>query len=904
MKMKIVSNIIGLCIAMCLCFACSLKEDAFIPQTNDGVFQFNAAVEDYSVHDVSTKAADTDINELTMLIFTAEGDIVGRPVNIPGSNPTFLVDTKQKYIWDPNATGDEQMIPITNGDANLHACDIYMVANSWGTLKDHTDIKTLNDLKAITIPVAGIDVPEGGFPMIGKQADDITFDLAENKLNGVSDGNTLATITMKKLYAMVNVRIQVIADQVVATPSFTFTDWQVCNIPAVVWLGEPATGEATPNTSYIAQSQKSTVLTAGDKLVEHTVSGSDYLEFSFYMPEHYLYAKDAGGNKITKDNWGKYPAGLAEDAYQRYKPLLCNKDQGPTYVKVHGSYKDHQGNAKEVTYDIYLGQNPVDDFCVKRNQLLNNTITIKGATDRRPDEYPDDYDPSNDNISIDHRVDIGSEGFIISMEREAVMDSHFEVRPMDFVVSDEARIVVTIDEDSNSDPAKNVWMRFEQSGNTPNHISGVGVRKYFTSDLITSLTAAENKTLTITEDTRLWLYFDENTNVYDSYLDTDEENPLPKWRDIKLKVDYYAPENKTSTPDKQMVYTFRQWHLWRIRDKDNTRYYDIEHEEEYLYNYASDDNYGKTTDGMVWGLDGITFSGNMGDDFKTKAITGRSGGGWASGAVNDIIENLPSYYDFYLPREAEEISADLVNTQNQFAGRRFSNGIIDSDPDGTGTYVSISQIKRELNDSPESAIEYCLNKNLRNSSGLVDNRKWYLPAIDEMEQIMVGGYSQFGVFQDKFYWSSQPAFHKNFFLYNTNWFASLLGGSDSDVWCDYYMENPQSARATSALLVGVDGNGDPDYDYAGSGVDPNTPNIMDSYYQSLVVSYDNTNVSPSVVPDAGKTLEYWDGEKSWGFPVTKNKQIYKVKYDTGYHSRSTNVNRVRCVYRSGLVTDL
>ena len=894
--MKTVRNTICLCIAMCLCFACSLKEDAFIPHANDGILQFNAAVEDYSVHNVSTKAADTDINELTMLIFTSAGDIVGRPVNIPGSNPTFLVDTKQKYIWDPNAVGDEQMIPITNGDANLHACDIYMVANSWETLKNHTDIKTLNELKAITIPVAGIDVPEGGFPMTGKQADDITFDLAENKLNGVADGNTLATITMKKLYAMVNVRFQVIADQVVATPSFTLSDWQVCNIPEIVQLGEPAAGTTTPNTSYIAHSDKSTVLTAGDKLVEHTVSGSDYLEFSFYLPEHYLYAKDANDNTITKDNWGKYPAGLSEDAYQRYKPLLCNKDQSPTYVKVHGSYKDHQGNAKEVTYDIYLGQNPVDDFCVKRNQLLNNTITIKGATDRRPDEYPDDYDPSSDNVSIDHRVEIGSEGFVISMEREAVMDSHFEVRPMDFVVSDGAKIVVTIDEDSNTDPAKKVWMRFEQSGSTANHISGVGVRKYFTSDLMTSLNSQENKTLTITGDTRLWLYFDENTNVYDSYLDKDEENPLPKWRDIKLKVDYYAPGNNTSTPDNPMVYTFRQWHLWRIRDKENTRYYDIEHEEEYLYNYASDDNYGKTTDGMEWGLNGITFSGNMGDELKTQALSVETSG-WSSDIITNIINETSPFYDFYLPREARDISASLVNTKNEYAGKRFTNAIIDSDPDGTGSYTKISDIKRELDDSPVSAIEYCLNKNPRNASGVVENRNWYLPAIDEIEQIMVGGYSEFDVFQNKEYWSCQPAFHKNHFLYS----STIL--SDKDFKGDYYYENSISARATSAVLV-VDDNGEIDYDYAGSGA------VNDGYYQYLTAEFTlfgNNDFEPKLVPSTGTTIQYWDGTMGGLFNLQKQYTdifLAQIKYDVGYNPRQDDINRVRCVYRSGLVSDL
>lgn len=57
-------------------------------------------------------------------------------------------------------------------------------------------------------------------------------------------------------------------------------------------------------------------------------------------------------------------------------------------------------------------------------------------------------------------------------------------------------------------------------------------------------------------------------------------------------------------------------------------------------------------------------------------------------------------------------------------------------------------------------MEYCVNKNKRNSDGTIDydNMTWYLPAIDEIEDICIGGYSEFEVFQDKYYWSSQPAY--------------------------------------------------------------------------------------------------------------------------------------------------
>lgn len=872
-----------------MCLACSLKEDAFIPQTNDGVLQFNAAVEDYSVHNVSTKASDADINELTMLIFTGDGEIVGRPVNIPGSNPTFLVDTKEQYIWDPNATGDDQMIPITNGDENLHECHIYMIANSWETtLKDkYTNIKTLDDLMAITVPVTGIGAPTSGFPMIGRQAEDITFDLAKEKSNGVSGSNTLTTITMKKLYAMINVRFQVISDQVVETPMFTLNDWQVFNIPEVVSFGEPEEGNASNVTSYIAKSNLSRVLTAGDRNVEHTIAGSDFLEFSFYMPEHYLYALN-NGEKVNKDNWGKYPANITDDAYQKYKPLLCNSSQQPTFVRVRGSYKDHNGNAKEVTYDIYLGQNPIDDFCIKRNQQLNNIITIKGTTDSRPDEY----DPSDDNISVDHRVEIKSEGFVISLERETLIDSHFEVRPMDFVLSTGSRIIVTIDEESNSDPS-NVWMRFEESRNTKDHISGVGVRKFFTEDLIsTVLNEPTNRTLELTEDTRLWLYFDENPNAYDSFLDSDEENPLPKWRNIKLKVDYYAPNNNTDIPSKTNIYNFRQWHLWRIRNKENTRYYDIEHEEEYLYNYASDDNYGKTTNGMQWGLYGVQLS-NKHKSFDLS----EDNNDWKN-FVNNTL--LPTY-DFYLGKH-DGFATESGGVVHNFAGQEFTSEIASNSKAGVKSLTMAEQAS--------GAVEYCYNRNKRNPDGSIAKVEWYLPSADELEDIMIAGYSSFKEFQENYYWVSQPAYIRNIFYYEYTT-GYLWWEEKTTSATPMYIDNTEYARATKVVNLGND-----QYSYAKSGLkeepdnfEPRTesgstnlgcfyemPRWKNGTYDIATKSTENPNSNPP------KVIGSRSGDERYTDTKNGNKRYFvhlghlDDLMQEGYQLRNTP-NRIRCAYK-------
>lgn len=872
-----------------VCFAsCISLEDQFSPATDAQAVSVMASVADFNKVDVSTRALEeeeSEVHELTMVIYASDGNIVGKPVNLSGGNSIFMIDTKNKQIID----GDNNVIAITNDQSLLDACSIYMVANCSHILEDET-INTRDQLLAVDIPVTAIGIPEYGIPMMGYQAG---FDLSSDRAAGTS---TVANIVMDKLYSKVNVRFQINADQVINTPSFNLLGWTVSNIPANVRLGEPAETRETANASgaILETTKSSTTLSVGNPTIMHSESAinPDYFQFTFYVPEH----------KVNPLGTVTYPTGIPDSEKQRYKPLLCTDTQKPMYVTVNGSYTDHHGQVREVEYSLYLGQNNTDNFHILRNQEINNIITIKGLTNSKDaiDWVPDG---GEDNISVDHRVEITSQkGYSIAMEREALLDSHFEVRPMDVFVSTGGKVVVTV----NSDDAEtdDDWLRIEKSfgGDDSNdtaenstYIQGVGVRKYFTTDLVTNTLASAGRQVTVNagDNSRIWLYFDENTNVYDKTLN---EGADPKHRDITITVDYYADANSSDITETQ-TFSFRQMNLWRVRDVTNTRYYDIEYHEEYLYNYVSNDNYGKTTDGMVWGLDGITFSGNMGDDLKTQAVV-IDATGWSQNIIQNIIDAASPFYDFYLPREAAEISSSLSVPNNEYAGRRFSNAIIDSDVDGSGTgYSAISLMQRELNDDPTSAIEYCLNKNRRNAQGVVasDSRDWYLPAIDEMEEIMVGGYTDFAVFQNKMYWSCQPAFHKNHLLYSSTFI------SEQDFKGDYYYENADYARATNALYKGIDVNGNDTYTYAGSGV------VNDGYYQSLEISFFESGDSETTrvtIPSEGRTIRYWDGTRNWiMLPVYTDIHLNQVKYDVGYNSRA-DINRVRCVRNSGLVSEL
>jgi hypothetical protein len=227
------------------------------------------------------------------------------------------------------------------------------------------------------------------------------------------------------------------------------------------------------------------VVSDGRTTIMHSESATNpnYFQITFYVPEHRV-NPDPTTMKDFKDKLrsgnGNKDNAVPESDWQRFKPKFCASSQKPMYVTVNGAYTDHQGQVSNVTYSLYLGQNNTDDFHINRNQQLNNYITILGLTNNK-DAAESEYDF---NISVDHRVDVEDSGYSIAIERETLLDSHFEFRPMDITVSAGDRVVVKV-----NNPETNKWLRMEESGSTDAHIPGVGIRKYFTTDLVTNILA-------------------------------------------------------------------------------------------------------------------------------------------------------------------------------------------------------------------------------------------------------------------------------------------------------------------------------------------------------------------------------------------------------------------------------
>jgi hypothetical protein len=876
--------------------SCAYKEDLLLanPDNIGGSTLFVASVDDFDRHDVTTKAdgnavTETTIKDLTALLFGSKNNgqmqlLTQSPLCIDGEKINFVISTTKQgdaivgaKLYNVQESSDDRTLTIDIDNVALETCKMYIVANMIDSFKGKGAISeaefkeiayTFTPTSYEDATIQDIGIPEStGFPMVGE----IDVNLKETSKNS-------RPVRMKKLFAKVNFKFMVRLDadgpgsvNKVSEPYFKPESWRVFNVPTSITVGDDVDGETQRmlSTGAIKNNFKFNLPKDDDKkIVYDSPSENDYFEFSFYMPEH-----------MVTPFRTRESLGISEEEkkfMQCHKPTLCTGtdelgnpvQKSPTYVRISGEYSDHQGHLTQVTYDLYLGQNEIDDFNVKRNQALNNIVVIKGITNHS----------AGTGISCDHRVNIESSGYSIGLERETLLDSHYEFRPMKITVERGNTVDVKV--------PKNGWVGAESENDLLSSSSAYdsvkpGLRKYFTTNLISELwegVTSDYKVFTFEYDEEkdkrqnggkvtgkvnhtLWFYFDENVNM--TYDDSNQSESHPLYRQAIVQV--YL--NSMNQPDRE--FAFRQMSLWAINSselKDDgtpARKYGIEYFEEYLYNYASDDNYGVTHDGMEWGLNGTLLS------HQYQAIyTGNLGGiisalGWTDKKFyNDAFSDVNTKYDFYLKRD----NAPQEATVRNFSGLHFTKEIVNQ----ANIYNKVLTLSgddgndndNETCEGAESAVEYCYNKNKRNSDGKVTTIHWYLPAIDETEEILVGGFTYFPVFQSKYYWSSQPSYEEYDFT------AAMYGNTTiGNATGNYYRDDQYRARATqvtankSSEESGVNG----------------------------AVGYRNINVNWFFVTwvDPQPETKYTQNDEEY---LTEAKL-----YQPGNQSRTTK-NRIRCAY--------
>lgn len=968
---------IGALLSLTSCVQDEIFVDSDYTPNQEGGIQIIGAVEEFDEHYVGTRAdevSDSYISEMTMLIFDNDNNLlpayeatdmtmqnpISSHIHIDKSNPTFLIETS-KYNGTGILASMEAGITMkyyNNKSTNISKCKIYIVANAWhliGPRLENYDIKTLADLeKALVDTDITLQMPVDakgktiGLPMIGTHVAGTTFNLA---YNAADENNAVATIPLKKLYSKIYFRLQVNSNQIVTgqTPKFQLEGIDVYNVPKSIrmeykegqYIDNVANGSISADNIkdyYLYNSVDGTPcsLTLPTKTtVYHSSSATtnEYLEWSFYVPEHMVTSNDIS-----------YPTNMPDGLRQYYKPkrvgAVRNSDgttspaKIATFVRIKGSYTDHNAQINNVSYDIYLGQDNWKSFEIKRNQQLNNILTITGLTNHK-DAYPD----VEGNVSIDHRVSMTSKGYNLSMEREAILDAHFEVRPLDVELSPGGSMTVVIPADYKdriafeSDAAAREATGDAKNLYIDNTTPRKGVRKYFTTTLVSDLWKANGgkielkhsgKDNTKTEIHRIWFYIDENPNVYDKKnlgRQNDESGDYTVTTDLYRlsKVNFYygnsmsddesvpkAP-NTDTTPNATI--NFQQWNLWRVWSADGKRYYDIEHEEEYLNNYVSDAVYGTFPDGMPWGLEGIQLSNTV-LAYWAEKVNHDTGDGIVASVLEFIVGVMDSYldfsgssatlfsksgkepyFDFYLSRDNFPVNkldntVDKAKYARDYSGLQFNKEIATTLKASSDPKAKIDGII--LTEDPKSAFAYCYHKNKRNANGEVVEQKWFLPAIDEIEDIALGAYDEFDkVFQNEKYWSCQPAYEPNTVVIKPIYYTWVVLGSTYIDYSRYitmegqfYNENLTRARATSVFTT--DGT---TYQNIQSGV-PNTMSSGNLSVTTYIEGNRDGETSTSWVPSQ---IEY------------SNAIFSNPTGEYRGNSSRTEKCRIRAVYRSGSI---
>lgn len=701
---------------------------------------------------------------------------------------------------------------------------MYVFANLPSMTEETCASMSLDQMKAMAYSVESVDVPANGFPMIGSLGDAIDTNddkKGDKTITPEGDGKTfilkpgqpanptlplvngeetdLLNVPMKAMFAKVNFTIKVTPDQTVdihLTPQFTLKSYTVNNVPASVDFamggGDRLSHDVTDDvTSVIGPFKDPMPLVNGTNIAR----GTQTINFTFYLPERYLtptYQSHDGSQDGVKQGYYDYPFPVVSGKYrdedlnlrQRFKPLLPD-GQAATYVTINGTFRDHQQHEFDVTYDIYLGEDNYGNFDTERNCEYYHYVTIRGILNS-DDQVA--YDPDKGEmppVAIDHRVNVTRvEPIIINLRRETLLDSHFEVRPLRIrknpdYKGDLSKAKVKVEVVYDKTPTQK-WIGLErsfgngvQSGSSTYLVAtdlaadrqnSLGKRKYFTYDLTYNTLAADESQkdsngysttggqsviVPITDkDEAVWIYVDEALVA--------EAGDATRKATIRVSV----AEDGTNygTP---IDYVIQQRQLFPVKYNNVT--YLIEYEEEYLHNFDADDSYGQTDfEGMQWGLDGIQLS------YDHLALA------FNSTLADAFTANRKPYYDYYITKHDSSASGtmhDRVGFDFNTEIIQVVNGLGNHDTDATNN-IDVLHLAQD----PKSAIEYCYNKNKRNADGHVvwqntdgtndqTQLNWYLPAIDQIEDIVMSEYgndkqktySRFLDLQAKPYWSSQPS---------------------------------------------------------------------------------------------------------------------------------------------------
>lgn len=695
---------------------------------------------------VGTKATqkepdETKITQQHIFIFGTDGKLlkVNNAVNNYRSE-SFQTSYTGSFVinrtfWAENAKANGVKVYVL---ANV---DIDPFVSNASEVNGQLDISEddLLDFCAATYNQSAQFDPNIGMPMFGKY--DGTIDLR--------NGNTqveVYNVTLVPLLARIDIAINFKPvdrnPDNAQFPSFQLINYDILNIPKSVTLREPSGDTPDDIELFDVKGQAN-----GAKTLLRDQSTS----FTFYVGEYW---RSKAEDFSELDGYPANFATMTESEQLKYMQKNKNRIAPDDALKLvlHGIYTTPEGQGLSVDYTICLGGNLTDDFRLKRNYIYKNEFDIKGYVERIN---------GTNGIEVDHRVKLEYQKYYIQSERRTEIDCHWEMRPVDIAVTNPKTTVTAqiLDEPD--------WLGIEQKmdDSGDDYLNGGnGRRKYFTKSLVFDLYTASREFTITPDNNRLWLYFDENRTVSETGS-----------RQCTVRFTF---EDEEGTEEIDMVFVQHDACPVEFTGSDGKKYkYVMETHEEYLYNFDPKDNYGVVTDGMPWGYDGVQIS---------KQFNAISDIDLQLSADINIASLAGAYYDF-------DNRSDAPFKSRMYSGKAFTNELISLG--GDYNY----KIPAE-NGVPRSAAEYCYNKNYRDSDGNVtdDDYEWYLPAVDEIEPLLISGYNSFPELQNNYYWSSQPSYLYLKYIVERQ---RAIGGTETktDNNASAYLDDRINARATKII---------------------------------------------------------------------------------------------------------
>ncbi len=536
-------------------------------------------------------------------------------------------------------------------------------------------IRNLDDLlKWYYRPAERKDVtklPEGGMPMFAYLK--IEDDSKEIQLN------------LRSLMARVDVNVRLDASEKNgSSPTLTITEYVIKNLPDCVPFGGVSEDE-TSDVSYLTEDKK--VQVERNEIGD----GQEAELFTYYTYENIKNAEGALSENVKN---------LPEDMQQRWKPTIA--DEKASAFAMRGEYVDHQGMKYNAQFTVFLGNNVIDNFEVKRNHCYKNNITISGL---------DNISTNDGYVTFDGRVNVETfNEMYVSIINERYLDAHWCVIPMDIYFRDgtnSPECTVTIPEDCRA------WVHLEHCSSEgmtdEDFVAGWGCQPYFTENMWDTV---PNTSATISRSRdRIYFYLDENASI--------------RPRTAKIEIKY-----KSANEEKVEYIELVQAGLIQFTYSGTTYY--MEAYEEYTMHYDPLDPHGTTgwydPEGIPWAAEGTP-------------------------------QSVKAFSDGVLGFSWNWSPLDVIHSSDGQAICRYFMGI----QTYTNYAVDPVQLNKIYPDELATAIGFACSKNKKADSFSKQLTNWFLPSIDQLGALMTNSdirVNNPSLGQD-FYWSANTARNPN-----------------------------------------------------------------------------------------------------------------------------------------------